>query len=196
MLPGRRVVVDGVAQTINNTYSFNNVNANHTISVTFAPISYTIIASAGANGAVSPAGVTNVNCGGNQTYTITPDPCYHIADVQVNGSSVGAMSSYTFSNVTANQTISATFAANSYTITASSDANGTITPSGVTTVTCSGSQEYDITANSCYHIADVKVDNVSVGVVSSYTFTNVTSESYHQCDFCCKHLYDFLKYRW
>lgn len=51
--------------------------------------------------------------------TITPDPCYNIADVLVDGSSVGAVTSYTFNNVTANYTITATFAIGTFTITAS-----------------------------------------------------------------------------
>ena len=41
-----------------------------------------------------------VNYGADQTFTITPDACYHIADVLVDGVSVGAVTSYTFTNVT------------------------------------------------------------------------------------------------
>jgi Putative metal-binding motif len=74
---------------------------------------YDIVASAGANGTVTPAGTTTVLSGGSQTYTITPNSGYYIADVLVNGASnAGAKNtgSYTFTNVTSNQTISATFA--------------------------------------------------------------------------------------
>ncbi len=46
-------------------------------------------------------------------YTITPSSGYAVSDVQVDGSSVGAVSTYTFSNVTVNHTISATFAGSS-----------------------------------------------------------------------------------
>ena len=63
---------------------------------------------------IAPAGVTTVNYGGSQSYTITPDAGYHIADVLVDGSSVGAVTSYNFTNVTANHTISASFAINDY----------------------------------------------------------------------------------
>ncbi len=73
---------------------------------------YQITASAGPNGNISPAGPTPVNYNGSQTYTITPDPCYSIADVLVNGVSVGAVGTYTFTNVTTDQTIAATFTAN------------------------------------------------------------------------------------
>jgi hypothetical protein len=71
--------------------------------------SYQINATAGANGAIAPAGVTAVNYGGSQAYTITPDTGYHVADVLVDGGSVGALTSYTFDNVTGDRTIHAEF---------------------------------------------------------------------------------------
>ena len=70
---------------------------------------YTITASAGANGSISPSGDTTVAQGANQTYTITANSGYHIKDVKVNGSSVGAVATYTFTNVTANATITVEF---------------------------------------------------------------------------------------
>ncbi|WP_372946616.1 TSUP family transporter, partial [Muriicola sp.] len=54
-----------------------------------------------------PPSVAN---GTNQTFAITPNACHTIADVVVDGGSVGPVASYTFTNVTANHTISATFA--------------------------------------------------------------------------------------
>ena len=48
--------------------------------------------------------------GSGQTYTITPAAGYKVADVLVDGKSVGALTTYTFTNVTASHTISATFA--------------------------------------------------------------------------------------
>ena len=59
-----------------------------------------------------------MNSGSNQTYSITPADNYKISDVTVDGVSVGAVSSYTFSNVTTNHTIAGTFTPNTYTITA------------------------------------------------------------------------------
>ncbi len=70
-----------------------------------------IVASAGSNGSVSPAGTSAVDYGASATYTIAPAPGYHVADVLVDGSSVGAVTSYQFINVTGAHTISASFAA-------------------------------------------------------------------------------------
>jgi len=70
---------------------------------------YTISASAGSHGSISPSGSIIVNQGSDKSFTITPDTGYQIDDVRVDGSSVGAVSSYTFTNVTQDHTIYATF---------------------------------------------------------------------------------------
>ncbi len=142
-------------------------NANFTIR---DPI---ITATAGPNGSISPSGPVSVPSGSNQSFTISADPCYHIADVLVDGVSVGAVSSYTFNNVTVDHTISASFAINVYTIVASAGSGGSISPSGNVPVNCGSDQAFTIVPDACYTIADVLVDGVSVGAVASYTFTNV-----------------------
>lgn len=169
------VIVNGTSVGAVSTYTFTNVTSNHTISASFVASSYTITATAGANGSISPSGSVSVGIGLNQTFTITPNTGYHIHDVLVNGSSVGAVSTYTFNNVTSNQSISASFAINSYTITASAGANGTISPSGSVTVNYNQNQTFTITPNTGYKIEDVLVNGSSVGAVSTYTFSNVTS---------------------
>jgi uncharacterized membrane protein len=78
-----------------------------------APVAtYTITPSAGANGSISPSTVQTVTAGNDLTFTIAPASGYHVADVLVDSTSVGALTSYTFSKVAANHTISASFAAN------------------------------------------------------------------------------------
>src|SRR5206468_1802053 len=152
-----------------------NVTTDHTIAASFAINTYTIMASAGANGSISPSGAVTVIYGASQTFTIAPSTGYHIADVLVDGSSVGAVTSYTFTNVTATHTIAASFAINTYTITASAGANGSITPSGPVTVNYGASQAFTISPIPGYSVADVLVDGISVGAVASYTFNTVTA---------------------
>jgi hypothetical protein len=69
-----------------------------------------ISASAGANGSISPSGAVTVPSGASQTFSIEPDACYHVADVKADGVSVGALTSYTFTDVTNNHSIGASFA--------------------------------------------------------------------------------------
>lgn len=72
---------------------------------------YTLTASAGTGGKISPSGKVSVTRGGSKTFTITPDNGYTVADVLVDGKSVGAVTSYTFEKVTAAHTIAASFKA-------------------------------------------------------------------------------------
>jgi len=75
-----------------------------------APITnYTITATAGANGTISPSGEITVTAGEDKTFTITANSGYHIKDVKVNGSSVGVVSAYTFYDIAANATITVEF---------------------------------------------------------------------------------------
>src|SRR5207244_7926298 len=115
------------------------VTTDHTIAATFTLLGpYTITATAGAGGSISPNGATSVACGGSQTYTISPaDKCHVIADVKVDGVSVGAVSTYSFNDVQANHTIDATFSLlGPYTITATAGSGGSINPSGSVSVAC------------------------------------------------------------
>ena len=70
---------------------------------------YTIKATAGAGGSISPSGNVSVREGGDQTFTITPDEGYAVANVKIDGKSIGAVKSYTFENVSSLHTIEAIF---------------------------------------------------------------------------------------
>ncbi len=79
-------------------------------SATFTMNYCNIVASAGTGGGISPSGTTALTSGASQAYTITPSTDYQVADVLVDGSSVGAVTTYTFTNVTTDHTIAASFA--------------------------------------------------------------------------------------
>ena len=298
-----------------SNYIFNNITANHTIAATFTPVTYTITATAGSGGSINPSGTLTVNHGTSLTYTITANSGYQIGDVRVDNISVGAVSGYTLTNITANHTITVGFVPltlsnialnkpttsqsnesgnvssrandndgtnssywaaspyprwwkvdlgaiydlssivirnyvdnnryyrynievsaddntysviasktnnniatnagdtytvsatgryirvnmtynsanvgvhiadfraygilhsnnNSYSISSSSGAGGTISPLGSATLQQGTNMAYSITANSGYRIEDVKVDNISVGPVSNYIFNNIAA---------------------
>jgi hypothetical protein len=141
-----------------------------------SPSSYIITATSGNGGTISPSGAVVVEHDKSQTFSITPYTGYHIQDVKVDGNSVGAVTTYSFTNVTTDHTIAATFAKDTYTITASASSGGSIFPSGSVTVNHGEDQILTITPDTDFHIADVLVDGVSVGAVSTYTFTNVTKD--------------------
>ena len=167
------VAVDGTSVGAVTSYSFMNVTASHSIEAVFAVNSNVISASADLNGTISPAGTTVVSFGGSQTYTMVPAPGYHVADVTVDGTSVGAITSYTFSNVTSNHSIKVVFAIDTHQITASAGNGGSINPSGTVNINHGDSRTFTIAPKRKYQILEVKVDGVSLGAITSYTFANV-----------------------
>lgn len=172
------VVVDGSSQGPRCTYAFNNITESHTISATFAIDTYTLTPLPSANGTMSPGGVQSVTYKGDgAVFTMVPNVGYHVADVLVDGDvSVGAVSTYQFKNVRRNHTIQAVFEINSYTITPSAGANGSISPGTAQVVTYgSDAATFTMTPSAGYHIADVVIDGSSVGRPTSYAFTNVTA---------------------
>ena len=134
---------------------------------------FTLTSSAGEHGSITPT--ASIDSGTSKIFTITPNTNYHIVDVLVDSHSEGAITSYTFTNVTAPHTISATFAINTYNITATSGTNGEVSPTGVITKDALSSQTYTITPNANYHVANVLVDGSSVGVITTYTFSSISS---------------------
>ena len=106
------IVVDGQDKGAVASYTFRNVASDHAIHASFSatfPQNYTITASAGTGGSISPSGSVTVAEGDDKTFTITSDSGYSISSVVVDGVAQGAISSYTFANVTSDHTISASF---------------------------------------------------------------------------------------
>ena len=101
--------VSGTQYDVGDEY---DVTANVTFYAVWKNIpvnNFTITATAGANGTISPSGEVTVAEGEDKTFTITANSGYHIKDVKVNGSSVGTAATYTFNDVAANATITVEF---------------------------------------------------------------------------------------
>lgn len=174
------VTIDGISQGALSSYTFTNVSNNHTIAVYFTATTaptYTITASAGANGSISPEGTISVVENSNQQFTFSANSGYEIDNVIIDGVSNGPLSSYTFTNINSNHTINVSFVASTiptYTITTAVNGNGTMTPAGNVTVTEGSSQTFMFTPDNNNHIDDVVVNGTSQGVSSSYTFNNIS----------------------
>lgn len=183
------IIVDGSSIPVTGSpqaYTFSNVTGSHTIAAAFAVQTFVITASAGAGGSITPGGTSSVSYNGSQAYTITADTGHSIASITVDGASVpvtGSPQTYTFSNVTGSHTIAATFAIQSFAITASAGAGGSISPGGTTAVNYNGSKSYTVTADSLHKISSISIDGgasqtitaTGAGGSQTYTFTNVTA---------------------
>ena len=118
----------------------------------FPAVTFTITATAGPNGTITPAGNVTVPSGGSKEFAIQPFALYRVVDVLIDGVSVGNVTRYIFNNVTAKHTISATFTKITYTIVATAGPNGTITPSGNVIVEAGATQLFTITPDPGYRI--------------------------------------------
>ena len=102
-------LADVLADDGTGSYTFKAVDADHTIEVTFRSLIHTITVTAGEGGTVTPSDNQTVREGEDVTFTFAPDDGYVVADVKVDGESVGKVPSYTFSNVTEDHAIEVTF---------------------------------------------------------------------------------------
>ena len=104
-----------VGQTILRAGGLTAPNDNYTVVFTDGKLTvderpvYTVKATAGSHGSITPSGNVDVLHGGSQTFTIAANSGYAISNVKIDGVSIGAVKSYTFENVTENHTIVVTF---------------------------------------------------------------------------------------
>ena len=138
----------------NPVYIFTAVS-DRALVAHFTLNTYTITPTWGTGGSISPTTPQTVTHGGDQTFTILPNTGYHIADVLVDSSSVGVVSVYTFTNVAADHTISATFAPD-------------IVCTALTGVTLTVQTSGDIYTDTTVHLlADIAPDDAT----KPYTYT-------------------------
>jgi hypothetical protein len=135
-----------------NPRTDTNVTANVSVTASFAIDTFTVSATSGGNGTITPAS-QSVNYNGVANFTVTPALGYHVASVTGDTCTVthGSGLNWSSSAITANCAVSATFAINTFTVTASAGANGTITPA-TQTVNYNSSASFTVTAASAYHV--------------------------------------------
>jgi Flp pilus assembly pilin Flp len=145
------------------------VTGDTSVDVSFAINSFTITVTQGANGQIAPA-TANVNLGDNQTFTIMPDTGYYLASLTVDGSPVTVAALYTFSNVDASHTITATFVATA-TPTPTPVPTPTPTPTFVQATTENGGTvDLPISGN----ITSPQISNVTITTSQSVKTTTVS----------------------
>jgi hypothetical protein len=167
---------NGDTAAITNPYVISKVTADHKVVVTFARDTFAITASTASGGSISPPGRVTVKHGNDQPFTITPHTGYHVADVLVDGTSVGAVTSYTFADVTADHTISASFAIDTFTVNAEVSGNyGSVSPI-TQTVNFGTSAVVTITPDTRCHIASITDNGSSVSIANPYIVPKVTAD--------------------
>ncbi len=178
--PGYEVdtlIVGRVKLDNQTSHTFLNVRENDTIRVVFRRITYTITASAGSNGRISPEGDSLVLHGNSVLYTFIPNSGYVVDSVIVNGFASFGGTSYVFTQVRGDASIRVSFKPTPRTVIATAGVGGGITPAGASSVNYGDSIAYHITANSTHEIDSVIVNGVYRGALAKYTFYNVCGDS-------------------
>ncbi|MEG0375532.1 MAG: hypothetical protein RR672_07835, partial [Raoultibacter sp.] len=175
---GTDAAVDVTADVKGGVYLLENIRGNYTLTAAFVPSSvppedvyYTITASAGGGGKISPEGVSRLKAGESQTFSLTPDDTHKVKQVIVNGTSVAFNGfSYTINNVRQNTTIHVEFEAadtppelpKSYSVETSAGLGGSVSPKGKTTVYEHGSVLVKFLPDAGYQLRAVNVNGVEV----------------------------------
>ncbi len=233
------VIVNGVSVGTPTSHTLQNITLDYTLHVVFAPNpieQHQIMVTQEGPGSIVPNGTTTLNRGSDQTFSFAPAKGFHLADIRVNGASVGSTAIYLLSNIQADTGIHAIFEADAvagtgdmnqdgnldlndslealrtithqgftgslqedinkdgriglaeavyplmhpgtahpftFAIQASAGANGSIAPQGEVQVIPGGQQAFIMTPENGYVIADVRVDGLSQGPVSTHTFADV-----------------------
>ncbi len=173
------VVVDGISQGNTDFYDFILVDMAHSIQAIFEKVpGYEITASAGNGGTISPEGSVNVLEGSSLDFTATPDAGYSFEYFVIDGNIVQNGPEYTLEDVTQAHTIEAVFSGTSkrtkYSIIASANTGGELSPTGSVDVLINEAQTFTILADEGYEVTEILVDGASIEIVDSYTFEDVT----------------------
>lgn len=153
------------------TTSSVTMSTNHTVAFA-STTQYCISPSNDANSVISPSTATWFNVGGFQDFTYSANSGYAINSVLVDGSGATIIGNYNFTNIQTWHSIAVT-SIQTFVITASSDVNSIISPSGSVTANSGSSETFTISANQNYVIHDVYVDGSDLGAINSYTFNNI-----------------------
>jgi alpha-tubulin suppressor-like RCC1 family protein len=173
------VTLNGVSQGAQTALTLSPMSADVTITASFTINSYTLTYASGGNGTVDLSAAQSILFGGNAaTVTATPATGYHFVNWTELGTVVGTTPALTITNVGAAHNFTANFAINTFTLNASGDARGSISPSGSIQVAFGANQTFTFTPNAGYQVVKVIVDGTSQGALPSYTFSNVTSNGH------------------
>jgi len=148
------------------------------------PVLYSITPSSGAGGTIAPGGPVEVASGSSVSFTITASPGFHIQNVLVDGVSKGVPTTYTFTDVTGNHIISASFAANSGSVVSTFPLSVTSVPAGAaifidgvasgqtdTTVQNVTAGTHNVTLTKAGYLTETKQVTVKSGDANSVSFT-------------------------
>lgn len=176
-----QVEVNGRNVNTTDSYTFHNIRGDSTIHVSFVSdevTTYTITATAGPGGRITPSGTIPVEEGDSRNFTFAAETGYEIDAVLVNNVDRGNGDSYTITNVRGDSTIHVTFRIKMFIITATADGNGSIDPEGSIPVPFGDSQTFTFVPQQDQSLQSIWINGrLLESIPDHYTFTNVRGDS-------------------
>ena len=167
-------------------YTTGKVTHDCTATAKFAINTYTVTPKAERHGSLDPSTPQSVNRLDMISFTITPDPGYHIASVSGCGGEFISEDEYVTGSITENCTVSAAFRLDMHLLTVrlSGTGSGTVSAGGLTCDgrTCKGSFEHGkkvvlrIKPDTGSRVADVKIDGSTIGARKTASIAEVESD--------------------
>lgn len=172
------LLIDNKAVTQNGYYVFSNLQSNHTLKIIFEAITFQITAEISGNGSIDKSTIETVMIGSSITYNFTANSGSYLKTLKVDSTYLNTenVTSYTFTNVRENHTITIEFETYTFTITANVIGQGSIGHLLVMPANYGDSLTYTFIAGTGYHLKQVLVDGIQVdiGNANNYVFTNIT----------------------
>ena len=173
-----KILIDGVEQEITNSYTFEDVNENHSIELISTPVYFTITSSSSEGGTIYPPENINVQQGHSQTFNFFPNENYEVSRVLVDGIEIDNKSAYTFNNVSDNHTIHVEYSyiPKIFELIIMCGDGGKLNPEKTIKVIEGSDQTFDVIPNNKYELESLSIDEEIVEVVNNkYTLENIMS---------------------
>ena len=156
-----------------NSYTFYNVTGDSTIEVFFKIDTFIITTYYNNGGAINPAGTNTITYFDSLVYSISPDLGYYVDSLFIDENIIPNATEYTFKNVLKNTSIRGVFKQKTFTIVASTNEGGSISPTGIDTLLYGTDKSYQITESEGYYLDSLIVDEINVEKTGQYNFLNV-----------------------
>ena len=173
-----KILIDGIEQEITDSYTFTDVESNHTIELIAEPVYFTITSSSSKGGTIYPPEDINVQQGHSQTFNFFPDENYEVSKVLVDDVEVDNKSAYTFNNVNDNHTIHVeySYVPRIFELIIMCGDGGKLNPEKTIKVIEGSDQTFDIIPNNKYELESLSIDDEIVEVANNkYTLENIMS---------------------
>ncbi|KPA10834.1 outer membrane adhesin-like protein, partial [Candidatus Magnetomorum sp. HK-1] len=168
------VLLDNEPVEINqNALTLYNIQQAHDIKITFKKVFYTIQSMSGVNGIIQPEGNISLQKDSQQAFQILADDGYILDQLHIDGISITSedISNYTFTDITSDHTIAATFKPKKFIIQANAGSHGSVQPSGDIAVNWGDQTIFIVEPASGYSVDQVILDGQPVNLTAGYYYT-------------------------